>query len=190
MQDLLQTWSIDSNKLSCSNISLGKLKRELTTVERDPVRDCVYFGTSSGDIIKVHFFSTYFCLLKTFYIQIALNSKAGGVATFVAAFVRKPKKGQPSNAGRFSGGVNKVLVRDNKNCLNTETLRHYQLSPQVLPNGELLVGTGSGEVITVEMGDVKKSSPGFATMKQYLHILYFTMKTQWFHTLAKICLKN
>ena len=30
----------------------------------------------------------------------------------------------------------------------------------MLPNGELLVGTGSGEVITVEMGDVKKSSPG------------------------------
>ena len=53
LQDLLQTWSIDSNKLSCSNISLGKLKRELTTVERDPARDCVYFGTSSGDIIKV-----------------------------------------------------------------------------------------------------------------------------------------
>ena len=54
LQDLLQTWSIDSDKLSCTNVSLGKLKRELTTVERDPVRDCVYFGTSSGDIIKVN----------------------------------------------------------------------------------------------------------------------------------------
>ena len=35
---------------------------------------------------------------------------------------------------------------------------------QVLPNGELLVGTGSGEVITVELGDVKKSNPGFANI--------------------------
>ena len=91
-------------------------------MERDPVRDCVYFGTSSGDIIKVlTLFFTFLtienlrnCFPETFFIQIALNSKAGGVATFVAAFVRKPKKGQPSNAGRFSGGVNKVLVRDNK----------------------------------------------------------------------------
>ena len=33
-------------------------------------------------------------------------------------------------------------------------------SSQVLPNGELLLGTGSGEVITVGMGDVKKSNPG------------------------------
>ena len=57
MQDLLQTWSIDSNKLSCTNVTLGKLKRELTTVERDPVSDCVYFGTSSGDIIKEYIFS-------------------------------------------------------------------------------------------------------------------------------------
>ena len=54
LQDLLQTWSIDSDKLSCTNVSLGKLKRELTTVEKDPVRDCVYFGTSSGDVIKVN----------------------------------------------------------------------------------------------------------------------------------------
>ena len=67
------------------------------------------------------------CFLKTFFIQIALNSKAGGVATFVAAFVRKPKKGQPSNAGRFSGGVNKVLVRDQNisKRLNIETFSTF-----------------------------------------------------------------
>ena len=83
------------------------------------------------------------------------------MAAFVAAFVRKPKKGQPSNAGRFSGGVNKVLV-DHKNISPTLIVTFLI---QVLPNGELLVGTGNGEVITVEMGDVKKSNPGFATSR-------------------------
>ena len=52
-QDLLQCWKLTVGKLSCTNISLGKLKRELISVERDPCRDCVYFGTRSGDIVKV-----------------------------------------------------------------------------------------------------------------------------------------
>ena len=52
-QDLLQCWTIRDGKLSATNISLGKLKRELISVERDTARDCVYFGSSSGDIVKV-----------------------------------------------------------------------------------------------------------------------------------------
>ena len=52
-QDLLQCWTINGSKLSSTNISLGKLKRELISVERDAARDCVYFGSSSGDIVKV-----------------------------------------------------------------------------------------------------------------------------------------
>ena len=65
-------------------------------VVRDPVRDSVYYGTTSGDVLKV-----------------ALNSKAGGPPALVAAMVRKPKKGMPSNSGRFSGGVNCLLVTGN-----------------------------------------------------------------------------
>ena len=65
-------------------------------VVKDPVRDAVYFGTTSGDILKV-----------------ALNSKARGAPALVAAFVRKPKKGMPSNSRRFSGGVNCLLVASN-----------------------------------------------------------------------------
>ena len=52
-QDLLQCWTLADKKLSSYNISLGKLKRELSVVEKDPVRDSLYFGTTSGDIVKV-----------------------------------------------------------------------------------------------------------------------------------------
>ena len=74
-------------------------------VVRDPVRDSVYFGSTSGDVLRV-----------------ALNSKTGGPQALVAALVRKPKKGMPSNSGRFSGGVNCLLVtangrKENKNDL-------------------------------------------------------------------------
>ena len=67
---------------------------------RDPGRDSAYFGTTSGDVLKV-----------------ALNSKTGGPPALVAASVRKPKKGMPSNSGRFSGGVNSLLVLANGNIL-------------------------------------------------------------------------
>ena len=53
MQDLLQSWTIKDNKLTSYNISLGKLKRDITVAERDIVRDLVYLGTTSGDILKV-----------------------------------------------------------------------------------------------------------------------------------------
>ena len=122
-QDLLQSWTIEGTKLSSYNISLGKLKRELKVVEKDTVRDCVYYGTTSGDIIKI-----------------ALNSKSGCKPTMASISVRKPKKGQPSNAGRFSGGVNCILVTG---------------------NGDLLVGCGNGQVILVEQAEVKKQVAGF-----------------------------
>ena len=53
--------------------------------------------------------------------------------------MRKPKKGQPSNAGRFSGGVTCIVVTG---------------------NGDLLVGCGNGDVVCVEEQDVKKQGPG------------------------------
>ena len=52
-QDLLQSWVVAGTKLSSTNISIGKLKRELTVAERDTARDAIYFGTTSGDVIKV-----------------------------------------------------------------------------------------------------------------------------------------
>ena len=124
-RDLLQTWQITGGKLSVTNISLGKLKREVVSVERDPGRDCVYCGTSSGDILKI-----------------VLNSQAGGRPALLAACVRKPRKGQPSNAGRFSGGVN---------CL------------QLLDNGDLLVGCGNGDLVCVEQTEIKKAAANQVT---------------------------
>ena len=52
-QDLLQSWVVAGTKLTSTNISIGKLKRELTVAERDMARDAIYFGTTSGDVIKV-----------------------------------------------------------------------------------------------------------------------------------------
>ena len=74
-----------------------------------------------------------------FLSQVALNSKAGLKPALLAACVRKPKKGQPSNAGRFSGGVTCIVVTG---------------------NGDLLVGCGNGDVVCVEEQDVKKQGPG------------------------------
>ena len=125
-KDLLQTWSIESrsgdNKLTSYNVSLGKLKRDLTVIEKDDVRDCLYFGTASGDIIKI-----------------ALNSKSGGNPAMIAACVRKVKKGQSSNVGRFSGGVTSILL---------------------LANGELLIGCGNGDIVCVEQTNIKKTGAG------------------------------
>ena len=124
-RDLLQSWTFTAGKLSVTNISLGKLKREVVSVERDPARDCLYCGTKSGDLLKI-----------------VLNSQAGGRPALLAACVRKPRRGQPSNAGRFSGGVN---------CL------------QLLDNGDLLVGCGNGDLVCVEQTDIKKSAPNQVT---------------------------
>ena len=44
---------VAGTKLTSTNISIGKLKRELTVAERDTARDAIYFGTTSGDVIKV-----------------------------------------------------------------------------------------------------------------------------------------
>ena len=62
------------------------------------------------------------------------------VQVLIFTLLRKPKKGQPSNAGRFSGGVTCLVLLTN--------------------NGDLLVGCGSGELVLVEQMEVKKQASG------------------------------
>ena len=124
-KDVVQSWELAGDKITATNCSLGKLKRELTVVVLDQGTDSAYFGTTSGDIVKI-----------------ALNSRCGGgggLPAVVAASVRKTGPGKPQNSGRFSGGVTCILL---------------------LPQGQVLVGCGDGEVVSVGEGPLRKKVPG------------------------------
>ena len=75
------------------------------------------------------------------------------VQVLIFTLLRKPKKGQPSNAGRFSGGVTCLVLLTN--------------------NGDLLVGCGSGELVLVEQMEVKKQASGRYFKKKFLFHHHF-----------------